>query len=117
VPLLSLPFEKSAEILRSLVAVQAAATVPGPLPFKLTCHDDRSRVGDRCGSDPRGVLASIPLAEVFRIDRSHFPATFVFQIGDPTGYDDDMPFWEIELKEMGTRQAEVRMAWTVRTLE
>jgi hypothetical protein len=119
VPIPGLPDEKSVEILRSLVAAQAAAAAPGPLPFKLSCHDHRSRAGDKCGSDPRALLASLPLTDAFRIDRSDYghAGAFIVWIGDPAGVDEDMPFWQIELNAMGTGQAEVEIAWTVRTLE
>jgi|GEM_PF-2731644 len=118
VPIPGLSFEKSVEILRGLIAVRAAAAAAWPLPFKLTCHDHRSRVGDKCGSDPRAVLASMPLIEAFLIDRSDYGhvGAFIVQIGDPAGLDDDVPFWEIELHALSTGQAEVRMSWTVRTL-
>ncbi len=116
-PIIGLPLEKSVAVLRSLNAARSAAAGPGPLPFKLTCVDSRSRKGSKCGNDPRAALASLPLFEAFRIDRRRYQDdVHIVNIGDPAGVDEDLPYWEVELRAMGSKQAEIRMAWTVRTL-
>jgi hypothetical protein len=117
VPLAGLPFDKSVEVFRSLIAARATAASAAPLPFKLACDDSFSRADDKCGSDPRAVLASLPLNEAFIMDRADEAETFIFQVGDPSGYNNGQPFWEVELKAMGKAEAAVRMAWTPRKVE
>jgi hypothetical protein len=116
-PITGMPLEKSVDLLRSLNAARAAAAAPGPLPFRLSCSDSRSRKGDMCGGDPRSALASLPLTQAFRIERSEdIEGAFQVRIGDPASDDEDLPFWKIDLIATGTDLAEIRMVWDVRTL-
>jgi hypothetical protein len=116
-PIVGMPLEKSIEVLRSLNAARAAAAAPGTLPYRLSCLDSRSRKGDMCGTDPRATLASLPLGQAFHVNRSrNVEGAFSVMIGDPAGYEEDVPFWEIQLIAIGTEQAEIRMYWNVRTL-
>jgi hypothetical protein len=115
-PIFGMPLEKSIDLLRSLNAARAAAAAPGPLSFRLSCRDHQSRQA-MCGGDPRAALASLPLAQAFRIERSDdIAGAFQVRIGDPASSDEDLPFWKIDLVAIGTDRAEIRMVWDVRTL-
>jgi hypothetical protein len=111
----NLTLEKAIEVLRTAEAARAAAAAPGPLPFRLTCWGGYD---EKCGSDPRATLATLPMARAFAVDRSRrVENAFTVRFGDPEGVERDDPFWEVSLKDMGTLQAEVVMAWGPRTLE
>jgi hypothetical protein len=111
----NLPIETAVGALRSAEAARAAAAGPGPLPFRLVCwggHDEK------CGSDPRATLASLPLDQAFAVDRSRgLEKSMSVRIGDPEGVERDDPFWTIILKDMGTKEAEIVLLWQSRTLE
>ena len=113
----AMPDEKAIELLRTLNAARAAAAAPGPLRFRLSCQDQQGDEVDMCGADPRAALASLSLTQAFDIRRSDDVAgAFTVVIGDPKGYDEDVPFWEIDIIRPGTPETEVRMAWKTRTL-
>ena len=107
--------EEAVEALRSADAARAAAAATGPLPFRLVCwggHDEK------CGSDPRATLASLPLDKAFAVDRSSsVEGAMSVRIGDPEGVERDDPFWTIILKDIGTKEAEIVMVWGPRILE
>jgi hypothetical protein len=111
-----LSLDQAIGVLRSLVAARAAAAAPGPLPFTLTCSSNERE--DRCGGDARAALASLPIVEGFGIGGSAYrKGVYVVRLGNPDGIDRDEPYWEVELRHMGSKEAAIEMAWTPRTLE
>jgi hypothetical protein len=103
--------QEAATALRRLAAIQQAAKSTRPLLVALRCTSELST--NPCGKNPRTVLASLPLHQIFVIDplKNDGNSGWAFSVM-PEG-PGDKPFWEIVLEEGRSRRPELRMNWRI----
>lgn len=106
-------------VLRRLAGAQAAARGREALPFRLSCAILQRHLAMTCPSDPRTLLAGLPLHGAISIDRAPFrPNTLCGHPQAETGDsveidpgDSEGGVWEVRLRDMGTDHAAITMSW------